>query len=521
MGILSPKSRPFMSTTTFTIKANGWAPSTTFDGSQIKYTRTTSDHVPASPEVDFPGPTDPNSPWLTNENQPGVAIIFGKIVGESPDQSWQWLAPSVSGSNLTFTVSDTSGDDTTVVYVFTIGTNHGQAVAYSPFAFNNIATGGGQISDLKIYYGTYKLGTIQWGYESSSGIVPLQYKFVYDTRTQPINITIDNNPFIASSKLSSINSIHVSYLYQTFTDFSIDYRVSCDMYIIYSTNSYITSISYIDHTVSDYNLSTDGNHEQTLNSHIESIGARIQITNTGLSTFTVNDFIATNPPLMIDGPVVYNRAIEVIGNEPIPHVSSLQTVQTNLQTIYDRLGGAMVEAEGYGITRQYFAAGDFADRIWERFNELINEGTVGTNITAITDQLNTVFRGYGINVPNDSSDAASITVQLDSKTYSLYIEHEGAYYAVMSSQSGITVDGVSGGATWETLTGGDIVINGRLFYNNVSQPIIADWTTEELKEVGTAINIKTAVIVGGKKYPLITFKNISPSLIWINESDGV
>ena len=513
LGILSHKSRPFMSTTTFTIKANGWAQSTTFDGSHITYTRTQTDIVPESPTVTFPGVTAQNSPWLTNTNQPGVAIIFGKIVdsGDSA-QSWQWLAPSVSDSNLIFTVSDTAGDDNTKVYVFTIGTNHGQAVAFSPFVIFGFGTADGSINGLKVYYGTHQYGYVQWGPEPSTGILPTHYKFVYRATDQSMNIALNNDPFIDSSKISSSSSLIVSLHNRIFTGFN-EYNdsISYDINIIYSTNSYIVSISDIDTTINRYDISSDGGASIILNSYIQCGG--VSIINSGQSSIIVNECVTTNPSPFIVGPVVYNRAINTIGEQPIPHVSSLQMVQNNLQTIYDRLGGAMVEAEGYGITRQYFAAGDFADRIWERFSTLINEGN-----TPIINQLDTIYRSYVISVPG-GTDAAAITITFNSKPHSLYIEHEGAYYAVKSSRNGITVDGVSDGATWETLTGGDIVINGRLFYNNVSQPIVTDWTTNELNNVNSNIDYKTTVLVGGKKYPLITFKNISPSLIWINESD--
>lgn len=525
LDILSPKSRPFMSTTTFTIKANNWAPSTTFDGQSITYTITQTDHVPESPAVTFPGQTGSNSPWLTNTIYPqGVAIIFGKIVNSGDSgQIWQWLAPSVSGSDLTFTVSDTAGDDDTVVYVFTIGTNHGQVVAYSPFAIAKFGTGGSVTRTSIIYYGPYKAGTIQWGeyLENMLPKITKQY-FVYDSSNT--DVSPDNNPFIPEVSTQSLNVMILSSINST-----INNELSeSDTVIIFMIDQNSLTLSVRSSTIFNvYRISTDGYNTTTLNSHV-SYKADMNITNNSayINTLTVNDFIATNRSPKITGTVIYNRAIDAIGSLPIPHVSSLQMVQTNLQTIYDRLGGAMVEAQGYGTTRQYFAAGDFADRIWERFdttiNRLIIDGTIGTTTAAIADQLDTIFRAYIITVPSDSSDAKAIIVVLNGKTYSLYIEHEGAYHAVMSSQDGITVDGVSGGATWDTLTGGDIVINGKLFYNNVSQLIVTDWTTDELLSVtGASINTKTAVIVGRKKYPLITFKNISPSLIWINENDGV
>ena len=428
----------------------------------------------------------------------------------------------MSDSDLTFTISDTAGDDTTVVYVFTIGTNHEQAVAYSPFAINGFGTGGGSVSITSIiYYGPYKTGVnIHWGeYLKNMLIADHAMVFVYDSSNN--TASLDDNPFISDSLISEFNrySLEASIIGR---NTSITYSPTGSFNVLFKYDDYTQQYLLIslrcDTPFRNYTILSDVNYSITLNSYINTTIRSID--NNGSQTLTVNDFIATNSSPKISGPVVYNRAVEAIGNEPIPHVSSLQMVQTNLQTIYDRLGGAMVEAEGYGITRQYFAAGDFADRIWERFNELINEGTVGTNTAAIADQLDTIFRTYTIAIPT-YTDAKAITATLNYKDYSLYIEHEGAYYAVMSSQDGITVNGVSGGATWETLTGGDIVINnGKLFYNNVSQPIITDWTTDELGNVNASIDTKTAVLVDGKKYPLITFKNISPSLIWINESDG-
>ena len=509
--------------TTFTIKANYWTPSATFDGQSITYTRTQTDHVPASPAVAFPEATGSNSPWLTNTIYPqGVAIIFGKIVGDPPDQIWQWLAPSVSGSDLTFTVSDTAGDDTTKVYVFTIGTNHGQSVAYSPFAITRFGTGGGSVTRTSIiYYGPYKAGTVQWGEYLKDGMLPKITKqiFVYDPSNT--DVSPDNNPFIPEVSTQSLN---VTILSSRNNNINNELSAS-DTVIIFMIDQNSLILSVRSSTIFNvYNISTGGYNTTTLNSYV-SYKADMSITNTGSSTITVNDFNTTNPSPKITGTVIYNRAINAIGSLPIPHVSSLQMVTTNLQTIYDRLGGVMVEAQGYGTTRQYFAVGDFADRIWERFdttiNRLIINGAIGTNTAAIADQLDTIFRAYIITVPSDSSDAKAITGLINTKTYSLYIEHEGTYHAVMSSQNGITVNGVSDGSTWDTLTGGDIVINRRLFYNNVSQPIVTDWTTDELNEIDSVIDTKTIVLVDGKKYPLITFKNISPSLIWINESDGL
>ena len=506
--------------THFIIRQNGWK-QTTFDGSRFSYAGTTQ----VSAVSAFPNDSSvASSHWITSDTHPGFAIIFGTY--DSSGSTWTWLTPTVMDDLFMFTVNASAADDTTVVYPFVVSrANDNESAKVSCVQYyNSIHAADGTHNEAYSFVGTAQLTTAcKWDSGNVFSFLPTNdgyINIVLDATTTPVTIDItdyynsvpDHYDFVISVMCFGQNDIQPNYGLPSDSDYGFS------IYIIMNESSLQPiTIENIPNNAIMYMFNHGGNYTVTINNHV-SFGANsfVQVPN----NMVFNDY-AVQPigfaPFV--GPTVkYNHASVYARTAatPVQQIAHMQSVQRNLQTIFDRVNVGLVEHD----SQNYIATGAFSDAVWEQFRSLASE-VIGDGGGGGSSGF-TEIKGYSVTVPNGAA-AANVTVEINNVQYTLYVAHGGAYYAVQGSSAGITVAGLSNGLDWSTLTGGVVAFtlvesSTKLFFNGVMQPIVTDWTTTELGNVSGNIGNKTVAWVGDKAVPFITFKNVQPSFILVPSS---
>lgn len=497
--------------THFLLRQNGWKQAV-FDGSGLSYAGTTQ--VKAVAKGTFPNNTSAESShWLTSVAHSGFAVIFGTY--DSSGSTWTWLTPTIMDDLFMFTVNASAADDTTVVYPFVVSrANDGEAVKVSCVQYyNGIHAANGKNTSAHLFVGTAQLtAAIVWKIRDTNTFLPADNQYVhiaYDgtTTSAIINITdyyesVPDNNITITITLSNINIRSIN---------SQNYFTIC---VLLNESLQPTIIENIPIVVG-YTFTTTDDSTITINNHV-SFGANSFIQLIGNIVF--NDYamqpIGFAPTVEDDG--AYNSYPQSVYTGPVQQIAHLQSVQRNLQTIFDRINTGLVDDE----SQHYVATGQFSDAVWEQFrslaSEVIGEGGGGSS-SGLTE-----IKEYSVTVPNEA-DPANITVAAGDNDYVLYVAHGGTYYAVQGSSAGITVAGLSDGPDWSTSTGGVITFttvgsSTKLFFNGVMQSIVTDWTTNELEDVSGKLGEKTVAWVGDAAVPFITFKSVQPSFILVPSS---
>lgn len=501
--------------THFLLRQNGWKQAI-FDGSKLSYAGTTQvQAVSAFPKDD----SAESSHWFTSAAHPGFTIIFGT----HSDSSWTWLIPTIMDDLFMFSINSSAADDTMIVYPFVVSrANDGEAAKVSCVKYYNGIHSGKGTSIAYPFVGTAQSATV-------SASDKLDINTFLPTSVQNIPIALDGTkaPVIINitdyyeSDLDIYNVIHIMFAEQKdmTNGPNIDEDVLMNIYVLLDASSLQPiTIENIPNNAPYIRL-TNGvtSSSITINNYV-SFGANsfIEISNNTIFNDYAVQPIGFEPFVAPTAKYNYAPIYPHTAATPVQQIAHLQSVQRNLQTIFDRLNAGLIDDE----SQHYVATGVFSAVVWEQFRSLASE-VIGGGSSGSSSGL-TEIKEYSVTIPNEA-DPANITVTINAVPYTLYIAHSGAYYAVQGSSAGITVAGLSDGPDWSTLTG-DVVTfttvgsSTKLFFNGVMQSIVTDWTTGELGDVSGNIGNKIVAWVGNKAVPFITFKNVQPSFILVPSS---
>ena len=522
----------FRMSTTLSLFKNGWAKAP-FDGSgfinlMIRNIST------------FPDTTADGASQLYLAKN-GVYILF--TLFDTSNNQYRFLEPTAG--------QITTADDawlfdlgtvtaTMQVYPFIFGTNNGQQAVCNPFA----------ITDLNNVSGTNAFGrlfitnldpfqreqvTSAYNAEDMQDLLPSDSKpfpYVLTNKT-----TIARGDFAAYEPTLNWNTIKLRInlsdsirLQQPVIDNAVDI-----CFVLDASDPQPVTVADLGFNPSMMYITTGSAAAYTLNTAVTLAEKGIMAASTGNNgvLLTINDY-ATQPSGVTLPPnglgVAYNSVpsaeLPRITADPLPRIANLQTVQRNLQTLYDQIGSAMVEVRGDDtITRQYFATGDLADRVWTQMRDELTT-IVGEGAAQQSSGGDTEIIDYSLSLASDST-TTPLQVTIDTITYDVYIEYDNAYYLVQTADNAISgIADAPAGITWDTITGESITVHDigssklKLFFNSVMCSITTDWTLEELKTVSRNLEQKTVVSVGGTLQPLIVFKNVQPSLILVPHQEG-
>ena len=518
--------------TTLSLFKNGWAKAP-FDGS-VFYNTTAIYDGP------FPDTTADGASQLYLAKN-GVYILF--TLFDTSNNQYRFLEPiegQITDTNDAWLFDLGTVNATMQVCPFIFGTNNGQRAVCNPFVITALENASGRdafdrlfITNLDPYQREQITST--YNAEAMRNLLPSDTKsfpYVLTNKT-----TIARGDFAAYEPTINGDSVQLRIalsdsieLQQPVIDNAVDI-----CFVLDASDPQPVTVTDLGFNPSMMRITTGSAAAYTLNTAVTLAEKGTMYASPGDNgvLLTINDY-ATQPSGVILPPnglgVTYNSVpsaeLPRITADPLPRIANLQTVQRNLQTIYDQIGSAMVEVRGDDtITRQYFATGDLADHVWAQMrNELTT--IVGEGSAQPSSGGDTEIIAYSLSLAKDST-TKPLQVTIDEIEYDVYIEYDNAYYLVQTADNAISgIADAPDGITWDTITGGTITVHDigsskpKLFFNSVLYSIITDWTLDELKDASGNLEQKTVVSVGGTLQPLIVFKNVQPSLILVPHQEG-
>ena len=543
-----------MSTHSITIAKNGWT-QIAFDGTKVSTPN--QDTLPADmwPGSLFNYPTASASPFLANPLFPNIVFTFVFNSAEGGG-GWQQKAPTESGENWTFsyTYQGSAG------YAYPLIIDAGTFVGTCPFPINYDAIETDEdmnpFFSSTLFLGDYELNRL---FNDASGdvtnILPdgtkTLFPYVIDGRNSASSgdaITVDLSRFLQTSVRDIVNVIFVavnetkSGSYETV----VNSNANRSIFIVNNTSKRII-LSNVGINPSKLTIDiTDSTNDKLVIDNYVAIAQGGSVVINGASTsntVSINNHV--QQPTGFTAPSgdgitwsnKYSSELDRIASTVLNRTGHVQSVQTNLQTIINQIESTMVNVTDINsVTHQYVAIGDIADTVWQRFRDVMADvftANVSTSTATthnepatlelvgedglIDDSSRTITNDIVLTIPREDV-SKNITAIISDKEYQLFVNDGHSYHPVMSSLSGIIVKESS----WDILTEGSVTFAlGKLCFNSVTQSICSEWTQDDLKHVDENIAKKTAVIIDGKAFPLISFTNVQPSFVLIHPDDGV
>ena len=517
--------------TTLSLFKNGWT-TAPFNGSG--FINTTAIYDGPFPDTTGNGASQL---YLTKN---GIYILFALF--DKSDSQYHFLEPTEgqiteAGDAWLFDFGTTASQ----VCVFIFGTNNGQQAVCNPIIIDGSSS---TPSDDPTFERLFvknleqdesRAPSSKCDPEAMRNLLPgdsIQFPYVlYNKTTLARGDFAAYEPVINGDSVALRITLSKSVVLQTPAKNTIDI-----CFVMDASDPKPVTIADLGFNPSSISITSDDAAEYTLNTAVTlAEKGTMFVSNSGTSsnTLTIVDY-ATQPSgfkapsgiTSVTYQSVPSEELPRVTADPLPRIANLQTVQRNLQTLYDQIGSAMVEVRGYDtITRQYFATGDIADRVWTQMREELTT-IVGEGAAQPSSGGDTEIIDYSLSLASDST-ITPLQVTIDTITYDVYIEYDNAYYLVQTADNAISgIASAPSGITWDTITGKSITVHDigssklKLFFNSVLCTITTDWTLDELKAVSENIGNKTVVSVGGTLQPLIAFKNVQPSLILVPHQEG-
>lgn len=514
--------------TTLSLFKNGWA-TAPFDGSSVYNTTTIYDGP-------FPDTTGDGASQLYLAKN-GIYILFALY--NASNSQYRFLEPTAGqitdpNDAWLFDLGTVTASMRLCPFIF--GTNNGQQSVCCTFVIAGLNNTSGDATITSIFitnndpYASYQ-SAFAYNAESMRNLLPgdsIPFPYVLSNKT-----TLARGDFAAYEPTINGDNVALRIALGDSINISPTNNTINVCFIMNTSDPQPVTIADLGFNPSSITIISDGKAAYTFNTAVTlAENGTMTALNTGASTLTINDY-ATQPSgfkAPSGAGVTYNAVpsaeLPRITADPLPSIANLQTVQRNLQTLYDQIGSTMVEVRGDDtITRQYFATGDLADNVWTQMRDELTT-IVGEGAAQPSSGGDTEIIDYSLILAKDST-TAPLQVAINESPYDVYIEYDNAYYIVQTANNAISgIASAPDGITWDTITGGTITVHDigsskpKLFFNSVLCSIITDWTTEELGNVSGNIGNKTVVSVGGTLQPLIVFKNVQPSLILIPHQEG-
>ena len=388
--------------TTLSLFKHGWEKAP-FDGSIFV-------NVTGIKDITFPDTTADGASQLYLAKN-GVYVLF--LINSSADVSqYRFLEPiegQITDPDDAWTFNLGTVDETTQLYPLIFGTNNDEQVVCCPFVITGSnVSGTATITRLFVTNDSSSPPTTLFNATSMQNLLPgdsTLFPYVLRNKT-----TIADGDFGAYGRIpEGSNALRIT-LNKSVSIASVANNTIDVCFVMSTSDPQPVIVTDLGFNPSSITIASDGSAEYTINTAVTlAEKGTMSVSNTGANTLTINDY-ATQPsgfqPPSGSG-VTYNSVpsaeLPRVTADPLPRIANLQTVQRNLQTLYNQISSTLITVRNYDMnTGQYFATGELADHVWTQMRDelvmIVNEMNIPQPVLGDTEIID-----YSLSLASDST----------------------------------------------------------------------------------------------------------------------